>query len=131
MAARAKQNKCRTCGGAVKRQTIKRTIRVGSRSVSDPSTMTNVCTKCGAYELSHGTLLKSERRAALIVLSDAPNIDGSVLRYARKALGLMQAQLAHALDATHETVSRWETGDLPIRADDAAGRRAVAHDGRP
>ena len=111
---KTKTLKCINCGGVMKRETVSRTIRVGARSVSDASTSTMVCTKCGEYELSHGTLLKSERRAALVVLTDVQGIDGAELRYARKALGLTQEKLANALGAASATVSRWETGALAI-----------------
>jgi len=39
---------------------------------------------------------------------------GEQIRAAREAKGMDQAQLAEAVGAARETVSRWETGVLPI-----------------
>lgn len=119
-----KPKKCHECGGAMRKRVISRTVAVGGRKVTDGSTATSVCEACGAYELSHAAMVKSERRAAMIVLTDCMNVEGSVLRYARKALGLTQAQLARALDTSPETVSRWETGSLSITRQT---QLAVAH----
>lgn len=56
-----------------------------------------------------------ELRAAIAVLSQAPSLEGDELRFARKAMGLRQPDLAALLDVATETVSRWETGADPIR----------------
>jgi DNA-binding XRE family transcriptional regulator len=45
-----------------------------------------------------------------IVLSEAADIGGDEVRFARQSLGLTQARLAGLLDVAPETVSRWETG---------------------
>jgi transcriptional regulator with XRE-family HTH domain len=37
-----------------------------------------------------------------------------MVRYSRRALGKTQAELAELLDCAPETVSRWETGAVPI-----------------
>jgi DNA-binding transcriptional regulator YiaG len=42
-------------------------------------------------------------------------IHGEELRFARKAMGQRQPDLATLLDVATETVSRWETGTEPIR----------------
>lgn len=55
-----------------------------------------------------------ERRAAIAVLSDVPNIEGPELRDARKVLGLKQTELAEYLAVAPETISRWETGGQMI-----------------
>jgi len=73
--------------------------------------MVPVCEQCGAYVLTQEQLEESERRAALAVLSDVTAPSGKVLRFARKAVGLRQADLARALDTNPETVSRWEALD--------------------
>ena len=44
---------------------------------------------------------------------------GSVLRAAREEAGLGQRELAQRLGVTIATLSRWETGARPVRADDA------------
>jgi DNA-binding XRE family transcriptional regulator len=56
-----------------------------------------------------------ELQAAIAVLAEAESINGEELRFARKAMGLRQPDLAALLDVATETVSRWETGAEPIR----------------
>jgi len=48
------------------------------------------------------------------LFSDAPNVDGGALKFARKAMGLTQDSLARALEVKPETISRWETGAAPV-----------------
>jgi DNA-binding transcriptional regulator YiaG len=60
-------------------------------------------------------LERLELQAAIAVLSHAGSINGDELRFARKAMGLRQPDLAALLDVATETVSRWETGADPIR----------------
>jgi DNA-binding transcriptional regulator YiaG len=67
--------------------------------------------------LSDGTPILSaelvtllERRATITVLRDVDLVSGEELRFARKVLGLRQAELAEQLGVAVETVCRWETG---------------------
>jgi predicted transcriptional regulator len=53
-----------------------------------------------------------ELRSAQVVLHEAPELDPAALRFARKALGLTQTDLAKKLSLTQETISRHETGAL-------------------
>jgi transcriptional regulator with XRE-family HTH domain len=41
--------------------------------------------------------------------------DGEVLRRYRERLGMTQAELAEAVGADPQTISRYERGELPIR----------------
>ncbi len=56
-----------------------------------------------------------ELEAAIKVLSQAELINGDELRFARKAMELLQPNLAELLDVSVGTVSRWETGAEPIQ----------------
>ena len=47
----------------------------------------------------------------MTVLRDLPSIRGEALRYARKAAGLRQVDLARLLDIAPETISRYETSN--------------------
>ena len=80
-------------------------------------------TKVGRYRVEEATrpselgeepslrqLADYERRAARTVLLEVRDVEPNVLRYARRAMGLTQAQLADILGVTPETISRWETG---------------------
>ncbi|HEX7670146.1 MAG TPA: helix-turn-helix domain-containing protein [Polyangiaceae bacterium] len=50
-----------------------------------------------------------ELRAAIAVLGGVELVEGPELKFARKAMGLRQTDLATHLGVTAETVSRWET----------------------
>lgn len=118
-----KKKSCPECGGSLTVRSDALEIDVAGHRVKDPSLPVPVCDECGAYVLTQEELEESERRAALVVLSDIAAPSGKVLRFARKALGLRQVDLARALDTNPETVSRWE-------ADEHIGRQtslAVAH----
>jgi DNA-binding transcriptional regulator YiaG len=69
----------------------------------------------GTLGMPSNELGRLELEAAIAVLSEADSIRGDELRFARKAMGLRQPDLAGLLDVATETVSRWETGAEPIR----------------
>ncbi len=83
----------------------------GGYKTKDSSTMGPVCNACGSYRLSAEQFEFIELRAANTFLRDLPSINGEILRFARKALGLTQAQLGTRLHRAAETISRWENGD--------------------
>jgi DNA-binding transcriptional regulator YiaG len=100
---------CVECGAKLGMAShIKRT-RVGRYKVDDGSQLVPVCAN-GHAEIDLTALAEYERRAAVVVLSEAADVGGGEIRFARKALGLTQARLATLLDVAQETVSRWETG---------------------
>ncbi|MGE0329015.1 MAG: helix-turn-helix transcriptional regulator, partial [Polyangiaceae bacterium] len=70
--------------------------------------------RCGEYLLTTQALDGYAKRAARTVLVDVPRVDGSVLKFARKALRLTQVELASLLDVASETVSRWENNRDPV-----------------
>jgi DNA-binding XRE family transcriptional regulator len=69
----------------------------------------------GTLGMPSTELGRLELQAAIAVLSEAESIHGEELRFARKAMGLRQPDLAALLDVAAETVSRWETGTESIR----------------
>lgn len=79
------------------------------RSCSRP-----VCVDCGEYTVPAGMLEKVELRAALVVLTDAPSVSGEAVKFARKALGLTQTELAERIGSTKESISRWEREERPM-----------------
>jgi DNA-binding transcriptional regulator YiaG len=105
---------CVECGGELRRKMYKHETKVGRYTVVDSGGFMPVCESCGAPDLTLEVLAKIERRAAKVALLDLPAIEGEVLRFARKALGLRQQDLAAILDRTPETISRWESGAEPI-----------------
>jgi len=104
---------CIECGANLTMRTHKKRTRVGRYNVEDSSARVPVCTE-GHAEISLDELSEYERRAAIVVLSEAAEIGGAEIRFARKSAGLIQARLAAMLDVAPETVSRWENDHEPI-----------------
>ena len=77
------------------------------------------CGKCGEVALDGVALERFEMLAARR-LADAGAATAEAFKFMRKAAGLRGTELAALLDVAGETVSRWETGALPVE------RRAVA-----
>ena len=89
------------------------TERVGDFIVRDPSGMVLVCDACGIVDLTYEQAQGYEVRAARTVLLDRRDAGGPVYKYARKALGLRQADMARLLGIEAvETISRWENGHM-------------------
>ena len=98
---------CFECGAPLTTHAYKKLVRVGRYKVEDSSAMAPVCAN-GHPELSLDAIAGYERRAAAVVLSEAKEIGGTEIRFARKSIGLTQAHLAEVLQVAPETVSRWE-----------------------
>jgi DNA-binding transcriptional regulator YiaG len=111
-----RSNKCGTCGGRMVPRGYEHMEKVGKYKVKDVTSFAMRCTeeKCGEVELTLSQLAGYQRRAAAVVLREAPEVDGSVVKYARRALGMKQADLADHIGCAAETLSRWETGSLKI-----------------
>lgn len=75
------------------------------------------CPNCGSFELDAKAAELLELRAAQVVMHEAQDLDPAALKFARKALGLNQTELAKKLGLTQETISRHETGALPAGAE--------------
>jgi DNA-binding transcriptional regulator YiaG len=105
----AKHHPCVECGAAVTTGTPVRRTRVGRYKVDDDALPGPVCAN-GHAEVDLDRLAEYERRAAIVVLTQAADVGGDEIRFARKSLGLTQARVAALLDVAPETVSRWETG---------------------
>ena len=101
------EHDCIECGAPLETRAIERRMRVGRYTVEDTTMVAPVCTN-GHVELSVDALAELERRAVMVVLSEAADIGGAEIRFARKAVGLTQVRLATTLDVAPETVSRWE-----------------------
>jgi DNA-binding transcriptional regulator YiaG len=128
--------KCMSCGvGEMKWRAHKHTENVGGIRVVDQTAFADVCMSCGAADLTDEQLRGYELRAAALVLREKYPVPGSVIKYARKALGLTQSALGDILGHKPETVSRWENnaggamqrdGQLALVAVlDAAGRDMI------
>ena len=109
-------NKCTKCGGRMIYRSYGHVEKVGRYKVNDGTAFAWQCenAKCGEVDLTLDQLAGYQRRAAAIVLRDAKEVDGAVVKYARRALGMKQADLAAQIGCRAETLSRWETGDQPM-----------------
>ena len=114
-------NLCPKCGAALGPHIE----HVGRHSIPDPTVPHYECAKCGwGSEMPLQDLAAFERRAARVILLDVAEPDVAVYRYARKSLGLKQAELAALLGVAPETVSRWENGSQPM---DSGHRNSLIH----
>ena len=93
--------------------------------------MSEIITKVGRYKVRDGSApvsadgdtiemtiaeaLAYDRAAAHIVFSDAEEVGSAELKFARKALGLRQTELAEKLGFSEAHLSKLETGHHPIQ----------------
>ena len=106
--------KCHECNGeAFDRRVVELKTRVGEHTVINRTVRRPVCVQCGAFTIPASVLETVEQRAAIIAFTDAPRVTGAMLRFARKALDLTQAELAARLGTAFESVSRWEREERP------------------
>jgi YgiT-type zinc finger domain-containing protein len=109
--------KCHECNGEnFERRVVTLETRVGDHIVTDRSVRRPVCAQCGEFTLPADALETVELRAAVVAFKDAPRVTGAMLRFARKALGLKQTELAARIGTTFESVSRWEREERPMEA---------------
>ncbi|HLV64887.1 MAG TPA: hypothetical protein VKY73_03710 [Polyangiaceae bacterium] len=98
---------CRECkGNAFEPRTVEICARVGEHVVIDRSVRLPMCARCGEFTVPADVLEKVEPRAALIASMEASRVTGAMLRFARKALDMTQAELAARIGTTFESVSR-------------------------
>jgi DNA-binding transcriptional regulator YiaG len=98
---------CRECGGELAFHGYKHTEKVGRWTVTDTSSMAWQCMRCQLPQLTLDDLQGYQLRAVKTALCSG-KFEGSVVRYARKALGLTQKEIGTVIGYQHETVSRWE-----------------------
>ena len=108
------ERRCAECDGPLVCRGYAHVTKVGKVTVTDGTRAVPTCKACGEPALTLQDLESYERRAASTALREGRHVDGDVLRFARKAAGLRQADLAKLLEYTAETVSRWESGAAPV-----------------
>jgi transcriptional regulator with XRE-family HTH domain len=101
--------KCYACGAKrMSKKPYAHMERFATVAVVDETESVYTCAQCGEIELTTAQLTEYERRAAREVLRDGRYVTGSVVRTARKAMGLKQRELALLLGCSPELISRWE-----------------------
>jgi DNA-binding transcriptional regulator YiaG len=91
------------------------TLKVGRFNVTGEYEAVPIPEEDGSWGMPSQEWERLELQAAIAVFQQVESIEGGELRFARKAIGLKQPELAALLDVATETVSRWETGADPIR----------------
>src|SRR5690606_36600914 len=81
--------------------------------IQDRSVALKACRECGKWALSADVLQRAELRAAIVALTDLPQMTGERLRAVRKVLGMTQRKLGEKLGMAHETLSRFENAEEP------------------
>lgn len=115
MSNRPEPMKCGECGAVLVIRGYTNVEKVGGVTVTDGTSFRPTCPAGHVPPFTFDEVLAFERRAVLAVLHDGRHVDGAVMRYARKTLGLKQTELALVLDVSAPTVSRWETGAEPVQ----------------
>jgi putative zinc finger/helix-turn-helix YgiT family protein len=77
------------------------------------------CTGCGEQTIP-GLALGAFELDVAGELARHGEVSAEAFKFMRKAIGMRAVEFAGLLDVTHETVSRWEHGHLPVE------RRAAA-----
>lgn len=119
---------CIECGGKLERRSTERATKVGRYTVKDADVRLLVCRACGLENVSLQEGESIDRRAALAALRHAPVVDGALVRFARRSVGLTQRDLAELLGVDHATVSRWENDRMPIAQPYPLALRAIVGD---
>src|SRR5690606_27143957 len=108
--------RCPLCAdGRLESRAPEHEITIGGIRVKDETAMVLVCSSCGEGLITAGQRQGYERRAAATILRERMEVPGSVIRVARRSLGLTQKDLAQLIGTSSELVSRWENGKASIR----------------
>lgn len=97
---------------------VEESIEVGEHTFTARIPVTQ-CGNCGELYFQADILARFELTVATL-LAKTGVASCEAIRFMRKAIQMRAAELADLLDVTPETVSRWETGKLPVE------RRALA-----
>lgn len=107
--------KCYACNGEkFETRQVELMTQVGPHRVVNRAHRRPVCLSCGEFTVTTAALEKVELQAALVAFTEAPVVTGEMVRFARKALGLTQTELAERIGTTKESVSRWEREERPM-----------------
>jgi len=100
---------CPNCGGKMTRRGYQHVTKIAGFTVTDGSGHVLRCEACEQPLISSAEAAGYERRAAMQILMTAEKpVPGAVLKYARKALGLRQKEMAELLATNEPQISRWE-----------------------
>lgn len=89
--------------------------KIAGYTVTDKSGLSLACPKCLEHSIDSEILAQYERRAVCHLLTAPPTIDGAVLKYARKTIGLTRTELGRLLGASERQIDAWETDSVVTR----------------
>jgi len=110
--------KCGKCGAEAPSGQVPARIKVAGHTFTGEVAGAR-CGACGE-EYYDGPAFERFELTVAVMLSTSDEPSGESFKFMRKVAGLRAAELAGLLDVAAETVSRWETGALPVE------RRALA-----
>lgn len=108
--------KCTDCGKALRvtRPKAYRYREVGLDSVLLTGIRVYVCPACKSESPEIPNIIGLHRLIAQRLVRKTAQLTGPEFRFLRKALGIKAKDLANCLGTTDVTLSRWETGTVPI-----------------
>ncbi len=107
--------KCTECGTTMK--TLRENYRYdecGLKKVTLVGLEVSRCPRCGNFEISIPHIEELHRVIARAIIEKTTRLTGDEVRFLRKSLGWSGVDFAGKMGVTEETVSRWETGAVPI-----------------
>ncbi len=106
---------CLVCGGRMKtKRENYRYDAVGLPGITLRGVQVSRCAKCGEYEVAIPRIEDLHRAIAQAVISKSERLAPAEIRFLRTQLAWSGAEFASHMGATRETISRWETGRLPM-----------------
>ncbi len=118
--------RCVECKGLLKPSQSEEVISLGEHRISIVLPARR-CASCGEVYVASDVAEKADLLVATRLL-DMGIADGAAFRFMRKALGFRAADLAELLGVDAATVSRWETGKVPVDRATLATLAAAASD---
>src|SRR6266849_10082587 len=109
--------KCPQCGGVTKtrREPAYRYAESGlSNVVLIKAVTTTSCSKCGEVYTGFRAIERLHKAIATALIRKKGRLAPEEIRFLRKSLGWSGVDFARRMGTTKETVSRWESGKLPM-----------------
>lgn len=106
---------CLECGGILR---TRRELVPFEKPIGLPGVRVNTfvarCPKCGAFEVMLPNLEGLHQAITRMLVAKTARLAPPEIRFLRKVLGWSAADFAEHMGTSAETVSRWETGAMPI-----------------